>query len=236
MPMSRPPCAPGSRNSHRPGRTTEHAPGGLRPQPAGVGGGFITPLWRKRLLTALAIIVAAVIGILVAKRVRGHQRQPRGRRPDAGQPDHRPAAPDGAATFTDQAALTTTQDTTTTQANTQLTPQAMLAVLHTYLGFLPQHPAQAWQLLTAGRADPQRRVRRVPADVERGLLGRTGPDRAARGQHDAGADQANPVSGPTTDDFYNVQFAANGTILINDFAVASKQGKPGQGSVGGGGQ
>jgi len=39
----------------------------------------------------------------------------------------------------------------------------------------------------------------------------------------------NPVSGPTTDDFYNVQFAArNGTILINDFAVASKQASRGR--------
>ncbi|HEY0803451.1 MAG TPA: serine/threonine-protein kinase, partial [Pseudonocardiaceae bacterium] len=42
-------------------------PGGLRPQPVGPGGGSaISPMWRKRLLTALAIIVAAVIGILVA--------------------------------------------------------------------------------------------------------------------------------------------------------------------------
>jgi serine/threonine protein kinase len=215
-------------------------PGGLRPQPAGVGGGFITPLWRKRLLTALAIIVAAVIGILVANAFVDTS----GNHAAAGQTlvnpttdQPLPTAPPTFTTDADQAALTTTQDTTTTQANAQLTPQAMLAVLHTYLGFLPQHPAQAWQLLTPAeqtRSGGFGGYQQTWSAVSQVELGPTVP----RGANTILARiKLNPASGPTTDDFYNVQFAArNGTILINDFAVVGKQGKPGQGSVGGGGQ
>jgi hypothetical protein len=213
-------------------------PGGLRPQPAGMGtAGFITPLWRKRLLTALAIVVAAVIGILVANAFVDTS----GNHAAAGQTlldpttdaaanQPLPTAPPSLTTDANQAALSTTDSTPTTQANAQLTPQAMLAVLHTYVGFLPQSPAQAWQLLTpaeqtrSGGFGGYQQTWSAVSSVE---LGAAVP-------HGANSVLAriklNPASGPSTDNFYNVQFAArNGTILINDFAVVGKQGKQGQG-------
>jgi len=196
-------------------------PGGLRPQPAG-SAAFITPLWRKRLLTALAIIAAAVIGILVANAFVDTS----GNHAAAGQslvnPTSDPPLPTAPPSFTtdaSQTALTTAQDTTT-QSNAQLTPQGMLAVLHTYLGFLPQNPGQAWQLLTqaeqarSGGFGGYQKTWSAVSAVELGAaVPRGGNSVLAR-------IKLNPASGPATDDFYNVQFVArNGAVLINDFAV-----------------
>jgi eukaryotic-like serine/threonine-protein kinase len=210
-------------------------PGGLRPQPAGVSGGFITPLWRKRLLTALAIIAAAVVGILVANAFVDTS----GNHASGGQTlldpttgnaadQTLPTAPPSFTTDANQAALSTTDTPTTTQPNAQLTPQAMLAVLHTYLGFLPQNPAQAWQLLTpaeqarSGGFGAYQQTWSAVSSVE---LGPAVP----HGNNTVLARiKLNPAGGPATDNFYNVQFAArNGTILVNDFAVAGRQGKQG---------
>ncbi|HYS35710.1 MAG TPA: serine/threonine-protein kinase [Pseudonocardiaceae bacterium] len=207
-------------------------PGGLRPQPAGPGGGgFITPLWRKRLLTALAIIVAAVIGILVANAFVDTS----GNHAAAGQTlvdpttdaaanQPLPTAPPSFTTDANQVSLTTTP---TTQANAQLTPQAMLGVLHTYLGFLPQNPGQAWQLLTpaeqarSGGFGGYQRTWSAVSSVELGAAVPHG------GNTVLARIKLNPATGTATDNFYNVQFAAqNGAILINDFAVV-KQGKRG---------
>ncbi|HEY3606429.1 MAG TPA: protein kinase [Pseudonocardiaceae bacterium] len=203
-------------------------PGGLRPQPAGMGGGgLITPLWRRRLLTALAIIVAAVIGILVANAfvdTSGNHASAVQTLVDPTTSDQ--PLPTAAPTFTTVAQ--TTVPTTTTQANAQLTPQAMLAVLHTYLGFLPQSPDQAFQLLTpaeqarSGGFGGYQKTWSAVSSVE---LGGAVP----RGANAVLARiKLSPATGPTTDDFYNVQFAAqNGSVLINNFAVVGRQGKQG---------
>jgi len=199
-------------------------PGGLRPQPAG----FITPLWRKRLLTALAIIVAAVIGILVANAfvdTSGNHAAAGQTVPttDAAANQPLPTAPPSFTT--DATAVTTTQ--ATTQANAQLTPQAMLGVLHMYLGFLPQNPGQAWQLLTpaeqarSGGFDGYQRTWSAVSSVE------LGPAAPHGGNAVLARIKLNPAGGTATDNFYNVQFAVqNGAVLINDFAVV-KQGKRG---------
>jgi len=175
------------------------------------------------------LIVAAVIGILVANAfvdTSGNHAAVGQTLVDPTTDQPLPTVPPTFTTAADQTALTTTP-ATTTQANAQLTPQAMLAVLHTYLGFLPQNPAQAWQLLTpaeqarSGGFGGYQQTWSAVSSVE---LGATVP----RGANTILARiKLNPASGPTTDNFYNVQFAAqNGAVLINDFAVV-KQGKRG---------
>jgi hypothetical protein len=180
------------------------------------------------LLTALAIIVAAVIGILVANAFVDTS----GNHATAGQTlvdpttdavanQPLPTAPPTFTTDASQAALTTTP---TTGANAQLTPQGMLAVLHTYLGFLPQNPGQAWQLLTpaeqarSGGFGGYQKTWSAVSSVELGAAVPHG------GNTVLARIKLNPASGPTTNDFYNVQFVAqNGSVLINDFAVVGKQ-------------
>ncbi|HEX4724654.1 MAG TPA: serine/threonine-protein kinase [Pseudonocardiaceae bacterium] len=209
-------------------------PGGMRPQPAGSAGigSMITPVWRKRLLTALAIIVAAVIGILVANAFvdtsgdhaaadPGVLDQTAASEPPATEPAAAPVAP--TTTWSSDANPADMTTTAITPGPGQLTAQAMMAVLHTYLGFLPDDPAQAWGLLTpaeqarSGGFGKYQQTWQAVQNVQ--LDGATphGPNAVLA------RIKLNPAQGPTTDDFYNVQFVSqNGSILINDFSVVGK--------------
>ena len=212
-------------------------PGGMRPQPAG---SFITPVWRKRLLTALAIIVAAVIGILVANAFvdtsgdHAAADPPPVNQTTANEPaPTEPAAPPTVPSFSsdaNQAGLTTTSSAPSQGADQPLAPQAMLQVLNTYLGLLPDNPDQAWQLLTPAeqaRSGGFAKYQQTWQAVQNVQL-----DGAVPAPHGGNAVLArirlNPNQGQTTDDFYNVQFVSqNGQILINDFSVAGKPGRHG---------
>jgi eukaryotic-like serine/threonine-protein kinase len=195
---------------------------------------MITPLWRKRLLTALAIVVAALIGILVANTFvdtsgnhaaadPGVLDQTASSEPTTTGVPTTTAAP--ATTDANQAALTTTP--TNTQPGV-VTPQAMLTVLRTYLGLLPQNTGQAWQLLTpaeqgrsGGLGGYQQTWRTVKSVEFGGAVPRGGDAVLAR-------IKLTSDNGQSTDQFYNVQFVSqNGTVLINDFSVVGRPNKHG---------
>ncbi len=124
----------------------------------------------------------------------------------------------------DQSDLTTTPIT----PPGQLPAQAMLGVLHSYLGLLPNDPAQAWQLLTpaeqarsGGFGKYQQTWQAVQAVQLDGAAPHGGNAMLAR-------IKLNPAQGQTTDDLYNVQFLSqNGSVLINDFSVVGKPGRHG---------
>jgi serine/threonine protein kinase len=110
------------------------------------------PVWRRRLITAAAIIVAALIGILVANAfVDTSGDRPSSAAAAGSTPDPSVAnapLPSAEPTYTPQ---TTTQVVTTPppgpMSGTATYPM-MTAVLHTYLAMLPAHAAQAFGLLT----------------------------------------------------------------------------------------
>ena len=200
-------------------------PGGMRPA-------RITPVWRKRLLTALAIIVAAAIGILVANAFvdtsGDHAAADPGVTDQSGPPATEPAAPPVAQTFTTDAAPADLTTTPVTAQNGPVTPVQMLGVLHTYLGLLPDHPDQAWALLTpaeqarsGGFAKYQQTWQAVAQVQLDGAVPHGGNAVLAR-------IKLTTNQGSTTDDFYNVQFVSqNGSVLITDFSIAGHAGRHG---------
>jgi len=127
--------------------TPNHTPGSPNRNP-----------WRKGLLTALAIVLAALLGILVANTFTSTSNTglnaPQTSNLAAPANTEQLQASIGATT--DTTALTTTIATTTTAApttsstdNTKITVAEMAGLLTTYYSLLPQHPGQAWQLLSA---------------------------------------------------------------------------------------
>jgi hypothetical protein len=210
-------------------------PGGLRPQPAGAGaGGFITPLWRKRLLTALAIIVAAVIGILVANAFVDRSGSNAGAQ-SAALTTPNPSVlnaplPTVQPTFTiatgaTQASLTT-QDAPPGPMNGTPTVPAELTVLQTYTSLLPQHPDQAFALLTQNeqtKSGGQGGFRQTWNGVQEIQPGAPIP----HGQNMILIRiKVHPNQGRTTDNVYQFTFVVqNGTTLIDDVTVVGGAGR-----------
>jgi hypothetical protein len=124
-----------------------------RPTPAADRPGVARP-WRKWLLTALAIVLAALLGILVAS----FFTQPNTSNAANSTPPPNPITSSSAPVApvaTTTAAPTTTTTTTTTTTPTTTAPPAkptfaqLDALAREYYGLLPGNPAGAWQLLTA---------------------------------------------------------------------------------------
>ncbi|HEX5405517.1 MAG TPA: protein kinase [Pseudonocardiaceae bacterium] len=209
-----------------PPRAYQVGPGGYpgaRPAPA-------APVWRKRVLTAVAIIVAALVGILVANTfvdTSGNNDSAATPLGDASTPDPsvvNAPLPTPQATFTTQPPITvTTTDAPPGPLNGTPTVRGMLATLHTYVGLLPVHTGRAFGLLTAkeqaksgGLAGFQQSWSSVK-DIQ---LGDAVP-------HGSGSIVAririSPKQGNATNDAYNFQFVEqNGTVLIDNVTVVSR--------------
>ncbi len=187
------------------------------------------PVWRKRLLTVAAIVVAALIGILVANQFvdrSGAQSAPAALAGPASPSVVNAPLPTPQPTFS--APPTTAATTTTTEAPPaplSATPTAagMLATLHAYTSLLPGQVAQAFGLLT-----PQEQARNGGAAAYARTWGAV-KDVALGGavQHGAGAMVArikvSPKHGKSTDDTYSFKFVeVNGTVLIDNVSVISK--------------
>jgi hypothetical protein len=185
-------------------------------------------VWRKRLLTVAAIVVAALIGILVANQFvdRSGAQSARAPRNDAAVSPSVVNAPLPTPQPSFSAPpVTTTTTTEAPPAPLSGTPTAagMVATLHTYTSLLPAHVAQAFALLT-----PQEQARnggpaayaKTWGAVKDVKLGGSAP-------HGQGAMVARikvtPDHGKATDDLYSFSFVeVNGTVLIDKVAVVSR--------------
>jgi serine/threonine protein kinase len=193
--------------------------GGARPGPG------IPAVWRKRLLTAVAIVVAALIGILVANAFVDRSGADVGARnaalttPDPSVPNAPLPTPQPSFTIdtgVTQASLTT-QNVPPAPMNGTPTVPAEVAVLRTYTSLLPEHPDQAFALLTAneqaksggqgGFQQTWNGVRHIQPGVpvphgQNMILIRI---------------KVAPNQGKTTDNMYQFTFVVqNGTTLIDD--------------------
>jgi hypothetical protein len=195
------------------------------PAYAGPAAASTGPVWRKRLLTVAAIVVAALIGILVANQFVDRSGARSASAPQAG------AAADpsvvNAPLPTPLPTFSAPPVTTTTAPPTSLsgTPSSAreLATLHTYTSLLPGHAAQAFALLT-----PQEQARnggpaayaKTWGAVKEVKLGTA----AAHGKGTVVARiKVTPKHGKATDDTYSVKFVQlNGTVLIDDVSVVSR--------------
>jgi hypothetical protein len=217
-----------------------HAPPPTPPRayqvgPQGRPGGYpgsprTAPVWRKRLLTAVAIIVAALVGILVANTfvdTSGNNDSAAVPLGDTSTPDPsvvNAPLPTAQPTFTTEAqASVTTTDAPPAPLNGTPTVPAMLAVLHTYCSLLPQQTGQAFGLLTANeqaRSGGLAGFQQTWSGVKDIRLGGAVP-------HGSSSILAririSPNKGKSTDDAYNFQFVEqNGTVLIDNVTVAGK--------------
>jgi hypothetical protein len=110
------------------------------------------PPWKKWLVTAGAVIAAAVIGILVANAFVNTNPTSAPPTPSlVAQPSGTAQQPMTATTpvTTTQAPQVSDQSDQTSQTNAnETTNAAMSSLLQTYYALLPHNPAQAWQLLS----------------------------------------------------------------------------------------
>ncbi|HEY4023517.1 MAG TPA: protein kinase [Pseudonocardiaceae bacterium] len=118
-----------------------YPPTGPNPGPLGYPQAGESPSvpWKKWLVTAGAIIAAALVGILVANAFVNTN------------PTSAPPTPSLAAQPTTQSAPVTTTPQVSNQSdqsNQATTNAAMTSLLQTYYGMLPHNPAQAWLLLS----------------------------------------------------------------------------------------
>jgi eukaryotic-like serine/threonine-protein kinase len=185
------------------------------------------PAWLRRLLTALAIIVAALIGILVANTFVDTSGDNTSTAADTLAPDPSvlnaplPSALPTTFSAPPVTAVTPTTPATTAKGGKPQTKQE-LAVLHAYVGLLPAHPDQAFGLLT-------------PAEQARsgGITGYTRTWQAVQ-QLDLGATsqrdgailakiKVQPKSGRASDDTYRFTFVQqNGSVLINNITLVGR--------------
>jgi hypothetical protein len=110
--------------------------------------------WKKWLITAGAIVAAAVLGILIANAFVNTNPTSAAPTPSlVAQPSNTAQAPvttTQAPQVSDQSDQTseTSKTSPSTQNNGKVGNAAMSALLQTYYGLLPHNPAQAWQLLS----------------------------------------------------------------------------------------
>jgi serine/threonine protein kinase len=226
---------------HAPPPTPPHAyqvrPGGRPGGPPGYPGSAPAPAWRRRLLTALAIVVAALIGILVANMFvdrSGANASLAGldtpTTPDptiANQP--LPTALPSYSTTTPltQVSLTTT-DAPPAGMNATPTFPAMTVVLHTYFSFLPAHPDQAFTLLTPNEQNASGGLagyEHTWGTVNAVQLGAVMP---RGGGHVLAKVRLQLKNGQNSDDTYSFAFVEqNGAVLIDNITLTGKGGRHG---------
>ena len=191
--------------------------------------GAPAPAWRRRLLTALAIVVAALVGILVANAfvdrsganasLSDEQISMTTDPAAANQP--LPTALASQPSFT-QVSMPSAEPPPAGM-NATPTPTAMLAVLHAYFGDLPANPDQAFTNLTANEQNASGGLsgyQRTWSAVNAVQLGAAAPHGAG---HVLAKVKLQPKNGQTTDDTYNFGFVEqNGTVLIDSIALAGK--------------
>jgi hypothetical protein len=216
------PQAPPTRQPTR-GYSQQRAPqrDRARTYPSGSG-----PAWRRRLITAAAIIVAALVGILVANAfVDTSGDQPSSAASVGSTPDPSVAnapLPSAQPTYT-TAPLTTTQTVAAPppgpMSGTPTYP-TMVAVLHTYLAMLPAHATQAFQLLTpaqqarSGGLSGYLATWNTVKSVQPGIAVPHGTNGAAVRV------QVTTKQGKSTDDTYQFTFVdQNGSVLIDNIAA-----------------
>jgi eukaryotic-like serine/threonine-protein kinase len=202
-----------------------------RPNPGQRPGG-VPPVWRKRVLTAVAIVVAALIGILVANTfvdTSGDNNSSAAILPaSAPNPSVLNAPlPTPEPTFT----IATQTATSTTAAepppgplNGSPTLPSELAALHTYTSLLPQQATQAFALLTQaeqGRSGGQAGFVQTWQGVQAIQAGKPVP----HGKNTILVRiKVHPDKGKTTDDLYQFTFVAqNGNTLIDNVTVVNKR-------------
>ncbi|HVV20219.1 MAG TPA: protein kinase [Pseudonocardiaceae bacterium] len=215
----------------------------VRPQgrpggPAGYPGQSTTaPPWRKRLLTALAIVAAALIGILVANAFVDTSGD-NASLPSLGLSTADPSMADQPL----PSALPTTTSTVFTQVSTDPTtvdaPPAGMnetptfgaesVVLHTYFGLLPGQSAQSFQLLTPKEQAASGGLgayQQTWSTVRNVTLGAILPHGAG---HVRAKVRVQPQNGKATDNTYEFTFVEqNGAVLIDNVAVVGKAGRHG---------
>ncbi|HKN99586.1 MAG TPA: hypothetical protein VJX10_20870, partial [Pseudonocardiaceae bacterium] len=197
-----------------------------RPYQVAYAGPPAAPAWRRRLLTAVAIIVAALIGILVANTFVDTSGDNSGAAAATTTPDPsvlNAPLPSALPTFSAPPVVTVTPTTTaqpTTQAG-KVQAQQELSVLHAYLGLLPDHPGQAFALLTPAEQARSGGLAGYLATwhmVKRVELGNT----SSRDGTIVARVKVTPRVGRTTDNAYRFAFAQqNGTLLINGITQVS---------------
>jgi hypothetical protein len=185
------------------------------------------PAWRKRLLTAVAIIVAAVVGILVANLFVDTSGDNPSSAAQVGSPDPsvvNAPLPTPQPTFSAPPPVTATTDAPPSPLSTTTpTGAQMIAVLHTYIGLLPDHPDQAFALLSP--AQQTRSGGRSGFDKQWGgvksvQLGGAVPH--ANGTVTARI-KVDPKQGKATTANYGIAFVnANGAVLIDKVQTVSR--------------
>ncbi|HEY1572635.1 MAG TPA: serine/threonine-protein kinase [Pseudonocardiaceae bacterium] len=185
------------------------------------------PAWRRRVLTAVAIIVAALIGILVANTFVDTSGDNSSAAAATTTPDPsvlNAPLPSALPTFSapPAVAVTSTAAAPTTPQGGKPQVQAELAVLHAYVGLLPAQAGQAFALLT-----PAEQVRsgggngflRTWATVKQVDLGNTDQRDGAI----LAKIKVSPKVGKSTDNTYRFAFAQqNGTLLINNITQVGR--------------
>ncbi|HEX3650475.1 MAG TPA: hypothetical protein VHV49_18780, partial [Pseudonocardiaceae bacterium] len=194
--------------------------------PPAYAGASAAPVWRRRVLTAVAIIVAALIGILVANTFVDTSGDNSSAAAATTTPDPsvlNAPLPSALPTFSAPPAATVTP-TTAKQPNQNGKPQAQqeLAVLHAYVGMLPGQAAQAFGLLTpaeqarSGGPNGYLATWNLIRKVELG-------DTNQRDGAILAKIKLTPKLGRTTDNTYRFTFAQqNGNLLINSITQVGR--------------
>lgn len=195
--------------------------------------------WRKWLLTALAVVLAALLGILVASFFTGPSTNNTTNTSSlSGTPTTTPAPAVPVVSTTQPTTTTTTTSTTTSTTPPTSSFSDISALVHQYYGQLPGNPGGAWQLLSTkyqqefgGFASYQSAVSKIAAIQVLAV--------APRGTNDSATVL---VSSMTTDghislDQYVLTFTQQNSQLVIDGAqrAGAKSGNGGGNGGNGGG-
>jgi serine/threonine protein kinase len=202
--------------------------GGPGPQRGGRPAVAVSPLWRKRVLTAVAIVVAALIGILVANAfvdTSGNNSSAAvitNSTPDPSVLNAPLPTPEPTFTFDTQVSSSVATPPPGPENGTPTVP-GELATLHTYTSLLPQQADQAFALLTPaeqGRSGGLSGYEQTWQGVQAIQAGVPVP----HGQNMVlERIRVKPDQGRTTNDVYQFTFVTqNGNTLIDNVTVAGK--------------
>ncbi|HET9140248.1 serine/threonine-protein kinase [Actinophytocola sp.] len=185
---------------------------------------------RSIVLTVVAIVVAALVGILVASFFTRNQPDPQSQSQQAPLSSSRAAPP---SSTTASAAPTTTTATTTTSkpagsssAAAPNVPAALNpeAVIRQYFGLLPANPAAAWQLLTdqaRGRYGTQDAYNQAWAQISAVEVLQS----TAKGNQVGAVLKMTAKTGAQSTEVYAFSMAErDGRLLIDDFVAAGPGG------------
>ncbi len=208
-------------------------PGGAPPPPR--YGSSTAPAWRGRLLAALAIVIAALVGILVANAfvdrsganasLSGLQSPATTDQEAANGP--LPSALPGDTSLPTQVSVAATEPPPAGM-NATPTPTATSATLHAYFSALPASPDQAFVLLTAkeqnasGGLTGYEQIWSTVDSVQLGAVLPHGPNQLLAKV------KLKLKNGQQSDNNYSFGFVdQNGTVLIDNMAQVAKPGRHG---------